>query len=143
MHLESAFEYDCECLKEWHAPTLLQIQEKENPPWRNGRQGQKEEKVKEKVESEILDFVEASKKSPTFAEFTKDLTVPSDTRVKAIFEICSQAKFSDVTKNFLAMLAEKGRYIDSIVKKFVALTMEDKEVLKAIVTTVVDISLWN
>lgn len=57
----------------------------------------------EKVESEILELVEASKKSPTFSQFMKDLSVPTDTRVKAVVEVCDQAKFSDITKNFLGM----------------------------------------
>ncbi|KAL0464423.1 UNVERIFIED_CONTAM: ATP synthase subunit O, mitochondrial, partial [Sesamum latifolium] len=57
--------------------------------------------VLEKVESELLTLVEASKKSPTFSQFMKDLSVTADTRVKAINDICSQAKFSDITKNFL------------------------------------------
>lgn len=55
----------------------------------------------DKVESELLDLGEASKKSPTFAQFTKDLSVPADTRVKALQEISAEAKFSDLTTNFL------------------------------------------
>lgn len=57
----------------------------------------------DKVESEILDLVEASKKSPMFLQFIKDLSVPGETRVKAISEVCSEAKFSEITKNFLGM----------------------------------------
>lgn len=93
----------------------------------------------DKIESEILDLVEATKKSPTFSQFTKDLSVPSDTRVKAINEICAQAKFSEVTNNFLVVLAENGRlrHIDTIAKRFAELTMADKGVVKAIVTTVI------
>lgn len=60
--------------------------------------------ILEKVESELYDFVEASKKSPTFSQFMKDLSVPKDARVKAVNEICAQAKFVDVTKNFLGMM---------------------------------------
>ena len=55
----------------------------------------------DKVESELIDFVEASKRSSTFSQFMKDLSVPTDTRIKAINEICAEAKFSDLTKNFL------------------------------------------
>ncbi|KAF7152853.1 hypothetical protein RHSIM_Rhsim01G0129500 [Rhododendron simsii] len=55
----------------------------------------------EKVESELLDVAEASKKSTTFSMFMKDLSVPADTRIKAITEICAEAKFSDLTRNFL------------------------------------------
>ncbi|KAK9134967.1 hypothetical protein Syun_014297 [Stephania yunnanensis] len=95
--------------------------------------------VLEKVEAEILDLVEASKKSPTFSQFTKDLSVPSETRVKAINEICSQAKFSDITKNFLVVLAENGRlrHVDTIAKRFAELSMAHKGEVKAIVTTVI------
>ncbi|XP_059455016.1 ATP synthase subunit O, mitochondrial-like [Corylus avellana] len=88
----------------------------------------------EKVESELLDLVEASKKSPTFAQFAKDLSVPADTRVKALQEISAEAKFSDLTKNFLALLAENGRltHLDSITKRFVELTMALKGEVKVI-----------
>lgn len=55
----------------------------------------------DKVESELLSLVEASKKSPTFYQFMKDVSVATDTRVKAITDICAQAKFSDTTRNFL------------------------------------------
>jgi F-type H+-transporting ATPase subunit O len=57
----------------------------------------------DKVESEIKTVVEASKKSPLFSLFIKDLSVPKETRVKAVTEIFADAGFSDVTKNFLGM----------------------------------------
>ncbi|GMH04422.1 hypothetical protein Nepgr_006261 [Nepenthes gracilis] len=93
----------------------------------------------DKVEVELFDLVEALKKSPTFSQFTKDLSVPSDIRVKALNDICAQAKFSDVTKNFLVVLAENGRlrHIDSIAKRFSELAMAHKGEVKAIVTTVI------
>ncbi|PPS15635.1 hypothetical protein GOBAR_AA04940 [Gossypium barbadense] len=93
----------------------------------------------DKVESELLDLVQASKNSQLFSQFTKDLSVPAETRVKAINEICGQAKFSDLTKNFLVILAENGRlrHIESIAKRFVELTMAHKGEVKAIVTSVI------
>ncbi|KAH9774492.1 ATP synthase subunit o [Citrus sinensis] len=93
----------------------------------------------EKVESEILDLVEASKKADTYFQFTKDLSVPAETRVKAINEICTQAKFSDVTKHFLVVLAENGRLrnLDTIAKRFVELTMAHKGEVKVTVTSVI------
>ncbi|KAL9424409.1 hypothetical protein AB3S75_036317 [Citrus x aurantiifolia] len=93
----------------------------------------------EKVESEILDLVEASKKADTYFQFTKDLSVPAETRVKAINEICTQAKFSDVTKHFLVVLAENGRLrnLDTIAKRFVELTMAHKGEIKVTVTSVI------
>ncbi|KAF8398407.1 hypothetical protein HHK36_017334 [Tetracentron sinense] len=37
------------------------------------------------------------------SKFIKDLSVPRETRVKAISEICSESKFSDIIKNFLGI----------------------------------------
>ncbi|PSS26466.1 ATP synthase subunit O like [Actinidia chinensis var. chinensis] len=93
----------------------------------------------DKVESELIDFVEASKRSSTFSQFMKDLSVPGDTRIKAIKEICAGAKFSDIMNNFLAVLAENGRlrHLESIAKKFTELTMAHRGEMKAIVTTVI------
>ncbi|KAG7036582.1 hypothetical protein SDJN02_00201 [Cucurbita argyrosperma subsp. argyrosperma] len=93
----------------------------------------------DKVESELFNLVEAIKKSPIFAQFTMDLSVPAETRVKAINEISAEAKFSDVVENFLVVLAENGRlrYIDSIAKRFLELTMAHKGEVKAVVTTVI------
>ncbi|KAJ0095659.1 hypothetical protein Patl1_17214 [Pistacia atlantica] len=93
----------------------------------------------EKVETELLDLVEASKRAPTFFQFMKDLAVPADIRVKAINDICAQAKYSETTKNFLVVLAENERlrYVDSIAERFVELTMAHKGEVKVIVTTVI------
>lgn len=58
----------------------------------------------DKVEFELVNLVEAMKKSPTFSQFTMDLSVPAETRVKAINEISAEAKFSDIVKNFLGRI---------------------------------------
>jgi len=93
----------------------------------------------DKVESELLDLVEASKKSTKFSLFMKDLSVPADTRIKAISEICAEAKFSELTRNFLVVLAENGRlkHLESIAKRFTELTMAHRGEMKALVTTVI------
>ena len=57
------------------------------------------------VESEIVDFVDASNRSEKFSELMKNLSVPRDARAKAVAEILSETKFSDVTKNFLGMIS--------------------------------------
>ncbi|KAK7282084.1 hypothetical protein RIF29_10607 [Crotalaria pallida] len=92
----------------------------------------------EKVESELLAFAEAVKNSSTFSQFAKDPSVAKDVRVKAIQEICGEAKFSDVTKNFLVIVSENLRLknIDTIAKRFVELSMAYKGEVKASVTTV-------
>ncbi|KAM0944268.1 putative H(+)-transporting two-sector ATPase [Dioscorea sansibarensis] len=97
----------------------------------------------DRVESEILDVIEASKRSKMFSQFIRDLSVPRETRVKAVTEIFSQAGFADVTKNFLiinmSVLADNGRlqYIERIGKRFIDLTMAHKGQVKVIVTTVI------
>ncbi|GJM86599.1 hypothetical protein PR202_ga02473 [Eleusine coracana subsp. coracana] len=95
--------------------------------------------VLDKVETEIKTVVEASKKSPMFSQFIKDLSVPKETRVKAITEIFAEAGFCDVTKNFLAVLADNGRlkYIERIAERFVDLTMAHKGEVKVVVRTVI------
>ncbi|KAK6162963.1 hypothetical protein DH2020_002804 [Rehmannia glutinosa] len=81
--------------------------------------------VLDRVESELLTLVEASKRSPTFSQFMKDLSVTADTRVKAINDVCTQAKFSDTTKNFLVVVAEAGRlgHVERMAQRFSELTM--------------------
>uniref|UniRef100_A0A1D1Z891 ATP synthase subunit O, mitochondrial n=1 Tax=Anthurium amnicola TaxID=1678845 RepID=A0A1D1Z891_9ARAE len=93
----------------------------------------------DKVETELLKVVEASKKSPVFSQFIKDLSVPADVRVRAIQEIFTEAGFSDVTKNFLALMAENGRLrlIEKIAKNFVDLTMAHRGEVKVTVKTVI------
>ena len=58
-------------------------------------------KAVEKVDSEIQQFVESVKNSALVSQFIKDISVAKDVRVKAIEEISREAKFSEVTKNFL------------------------------------------
>jgi|UniRef100_A0ACD5ZKU0 F-type H+-transporting ATPase subunit O len=93
----------------------------------------------DKVESEIRDIVAATKKSPMFSQFLKDSSVPKETRVKAVTEIFAEAGFSDVTKNFLLVLASNGRlkFVERISERFVDLTMAHKGEVKVVVRTVV------
>ncbi|GER37902.1 F1-ATP synthase delta subunit [Striga asiatica] len=106
--------------------------------------------VLDKVESELHMLIQASKKSPTFSQFMKDLSVTADTRVKAIKDICAETKFSEITKNFLVsinlfvilptvVVAESGRlgHLDRIAQRFSELTMAHRGEVKAIVTTVI------
>ncbi|CAK8565104.1 unnamed protein product [Lathyrus sativus] len=93
----------------------------------------------DKVDSELIQFVEGVKGSPITSQFIKDISVAKDVRVKIIQDIASQAKFSDVTKNFLVLLAENGRLknVDTIAKRFAELAMAYKGEVKATVTTVI------
>ncbi|KGN45131.1 ATP synthase subunit O, mitochondrial [Cucumis sativus] len=93
----------------------------------------------DKAEKELVDFAEALKRSATFSQFISDPTVHKDTKVKVISDVCADAKFSEIMKNFLAVLAENGRlkYVDGIAKKFQELTMAHRGEVKAIVSTVI------
>lgn len=93
----------------------------------------------DKVESELCTLVEAAKKSPTFSLFLKDLSVTADTRVKALSDICAHAKFSDITRNFLVVVAEYGRlkHLERIAQRFSELTMAHRGEVKFTVTTVI------
>ncbi|XP_061988546.1 ATP synthase subunit O, mitochondrial-like [Rosa rugosa] len=93
----------------------------------------------DKVESEILDFVQSIKKTPELSQFTKDPTVPARSRVKATAEISEKVEHSDITKNFLAVLAEHGglNHVEAIAKKFVELTMAHKGIVEVNVTSVI------
>lgn len=55
----------------------------------------------EKIESDLSELTEAMKTSPIFAQFTKDPSVPRQTRLAAIRDVCDEAKFAEPTKNFL------------------------------------------
>ncbi|MED6133776.1 hypothetical protein PIB30_031326 [Stylosanthes scabra] len=93
----------------------------------------------DKVESEILQFVEAVKNSTKVSHFISDVSVKKDIRVKVIEDIAGQSKFSDITKNFLVIVAENGRLknIETIAKRYRELAMAYKGEVKAIVTTVI------
>jgi F-type H+-transporting ATPase subunit O len=51
----------------------------------------------------------AAEQNPVFSDFLKDPSMSKIVRMKAVEEIFGQTKFNDVTKNFLAVLAETGR----------------------------------
>ncbi|KAL6177776.1 hypothetical protein ACLB2K_049298 [Fragaria x ananassa] len=93
----------------------------------------------DKVESEILDFIQYIKNTPELSQFTKNPTVPARSRVKAMAEISSQFEHSETTKNFLAVLAEHGglNHVEAIAKKFVELTMAHKGIVEVNVTSVI------
>lgn len=57
----------------------------------------------EKVESEVLEIIDNSKKDPEFSEFLKDLSIPRKTRVKYVQDLCVKSGYSDITTNFLCM----------------------------------------
>lgn len=93
----------------------------------------------DKVESEIRQIVEIAKKNPEFSEFIKDLSIPRKERVKYVEELCSKSGFSDITKNFLVVLADYGRlrYVEKIAGRLFELTRAYKGEVPVTVTTVI------
>ncbi|KAJ7530792.1 hypothetical protein O6H91_14G019500 [Diphasiastrum complanatum] len=96
----------------------------------------------ETVESELKQVVEAAHNSPTFADFLKDLSVPKEVRVKAVLDIFGETAFSDVTKNFLAVLAENGRLrlLEKMVMAYSEIIMAYKGQVKATITTALELT---
>lgn len=93
----------------------------------------------DRVELELKTLMEAVNNSPGFRNFIKDLSVPRDTRLKAVQEIFEESSFSHITKNFLAVAADLGRLrqLESIAKAFMRLTLAHKGEVHAVVTTVI------
>jgi len=65
--------------------------------------------VLDPVETELQEVIGAASQNPVFADFLRDPSVSKTVRMKAVEEIFKETKFNDVTKNFLAVLAENGR----------------------------------
>jgi F-type H+-transporting ATPase subunit O len=65
--------------------------------------------VLDPVETELQEVIGAASQNSVFADFLKDPSVSKTMRMKAVEEIFKDTKFNDVTKNFLAVLAENGR----------------------------------
>ncbi|KAI4389268.1 hypothetical protein MLD38_001508 [Melastoma candidum] len=93
----------------------------------------------DKVLSDLTSLAEASKRSPTFAQFMMDKSVPVADRIKATAAIADESKFHELTKNFLMLLSENMRlkHLDTISEKFTELAMAHKGEVKAIITTVI------
>jgi len=92
----------------------------------------------EKVESEVLEIIDNSKKDPEFSEFLKDLPIPRKTRVKYVQDLCVKSGYSDITTNFLSVLAEYSRlrYLEKISQRLLELTRAHKGEVIVTVTTV-------
>lgn len=96
----------------------------------------------EPVEQELRQVVEAARASPSFLEFMKDPSVPYEKRVKAVVELFEKSEFSDITKNFLALLAEYGRLkeIFKVLDSYHELVLAHKGEVKAVVTSALEMS---
>eukprot|EP00250_Pteridium_aquilinum_P027155 c34319_g1_i1 orf=207-929(+) len=98
-------------------------------------------KALEPIYEELNEILKAAEKSSTFGEYLRDLSVPNKERVKAVRTLFEELGFSEISINFLSLLAENGRLhgFQEIMKCLSELVMAYKKQVKATVTTVVEL----
>lgn len=98
-------------------------------------------KALEPIYEEMQQIVQAAEKSSTFADFLKDMSVSNKDKVKAVQGLFEELGFSEITVNFLALLAENGRLhgLKEIVNCLTELVLAYRKQVKAMVTTVVEL----
>eukprot|EP01038_Epipyxis_sp_PR26KG_P009902 gene9902-13322_t len=67
-----------------------------------------------KVENELLAFKDIVNKSPNFAAFLANPTIPRREKYAKVGEIFDESKFSHISRNFFLTLAANGRIGDSL-----------------------------
>lgn len=99
-------------------------------------------KVLDNVEKELQELMTASEKSPNFNDFLKDPSIPKSNRLLAISEIFGDKGFTDVTKNFLAVLADSGRlsYLPKATSAYKELLRAHRGEVLATVTAALELS---
>jgi F-type H+-transporting ATPase subunit O len=58
----------------------------------------------EAIYEELNELLKASEKSPTFAEFLKDMSISNKSKVKAVQSLLGELGFSDISTNFLGIV---------------------------------------
>ncbi|KAI5083922.1 hypothetical protein GOP47_0001224 [Adiantum capillus-veneris] len=95
----------------------------------------------DQVYEDLNELLKSIEKSPTFGEFLKDLSVPNKEKVKAVRDIFGELKFTDISVNFLALLAENGRIqnFKEVMQALSELMMAYRKQVKATVATVTEL----
>lgn len=77
-----------------------------------------------------------------FSDFMRDPSVAKHVRMKASEEIFKETKFHEVSKNFMAVLAENGRmaYVPAIFRCYNELLMKHKGEVEVQVTTALELT---
>lgn len=98
--------------------------------------------VLDPVETELQQVLNAAEQNSVFADFLKDPSVSKTTRVKAVEELFKDVAFADVTKNFLAVLAENGRLaqLQRIYGCYIELVHAHRGEVQALVTAAMELS---
>lgn len=89
------------------------------------------------VEEELSQVAQMVNESRDFAEFIKDPSVPSVTKVEGLNSILEKMSASDITKNFVALLSDNNRLTElgHILGAFTDISAEQRGEVKALVTT--------
>mmetsp|Transcript_27075 Transcript_27075/g.43351 ORF Transcript_27075/g.43351 Transcript_27075/m.43351 type:complete len:258 (+) Transcript_27075:37-810(+) len=65
--------------------------------------------VLDKVMEEFKTVIDATDANPAFKVFLEDPTMPTQKKIAGLTALCDGASMSDITKNFLCLVAENGR----------------------------------
>ncbi|GBG74233.1 hypothetical protein CBR_g17944 [Chara braunii] len=96
----------------------------------------------EPVETELRTITELGESNQLVHDFLKDPSVPVRDRIAGIEDISKHLKFSPLTNNFLALLAENGRLeeLNRIVGHFSDLLMAHRGEVKATITSPLELT---
>eukprot|EP00271_Cylindrocystis_brebissonii_P014219 TRINITY_DN35500_c0_g1_i1.p1 TRINITY_DN35500_c0_g1~~TRINITY_DN35500_c0_g1_i1.p1 ORF type:complete len:232 (+),score=65.57 TRINITY_DN35500_c0_g1_i1:125-820(+) len=93
------------------------------------------------VEKELKALVKAEGEAAGFADFLKDPSLAKPIRIEAIEDIAKAVGFSDITKNFLLVMAEHGRLgaLDKVVHSYEELLRAKRGEVLATVTAALEL----
>ena len=89
----------------------------------------------EKVEGELLAFSEVLKKSPAFASFLSNPTVPRDAKVAQIGSVLEENKVTHITRNLFLTLSANGKIGEAakVISEYEELMACKRGVVKAVI----------
>lgn len=87
----------------------------------------------EKIESNLIEFLNIYNSSPQFINFIKNPTQSNKNQLKAINIISEKLTFSKILNNFLSLLVEKKRifFVKKIIENFLKLCSHKRGEVKA------------
>lgn len=99
-------------------------------------------KEAEGVEREMKELVKLTNESATFSSFLCDPSVSREVRVKAIEGVFAQTEYTQITKNFLVLLADSGRlsFLPKIARTYEDILMAHRGEVKATVTAALELT---
>ena len=91
--------------------------------------------ILEKVEGEMLAFNDVLKKSPAFASFLSNPTVPRGEKVAQVGSILDENKISHVTRNLFLTLSANGKIGEAskVIGEYAELMAAKRGVVKAVI----------